>query len=171
MNVSITPHESLYEVGDNISVTCSALGGPDNIFQCQLNNVYLGGENGIVLDRYGITADADGGVYTCVATNAAVNDSDSTTVNVRPAITRQPVNVTTEVGFIIRFECRATGFPTPTYKWFKVGGNISENVTREDRSNLDFHPVNYGDEGDYYCQVTSGDIILVSDTATLGGKQ
>ena len=170
VNVSIAPSGSLYDMGDNISLTCSALGGPDNTFQWQLNDVDLNGENDTVVDRYGITADADGGVYTCVVVNAAGNDRDSTTVNVRPVITQQPVNVTAEVESFYILECRATGFPTPTYEWFKVGGNISENVTGEDTSDLEFNSVNYGDEGDYYCQVTSGDIILISDTATLGGE-
>ena len=168
--MSISPFNNVYEEGDNISLTCSAEGGPSNMLQWQLNNVNLTSETENVLNVSGITADVDGGVYTCVVTNAAGADRSSVTVNISPVITQQPVDVSAEVNDILSLECRATGFPIPTYQWFRVDGNIGRNVTGDMTSLLLFDPVVYGDEGDYYCQVTSGNITINSTTATLASK-
>ena len=141
------------------------------MLQWQLNNVNLTNETDNVLNVSDITADIDGGVYTCVVMNAAGADEDSITVNISPVITQQPVDVFTEVDIVLSLECRATGFPIPTYQWFRVDGNtLGGNVTGDMTSLLMFDRVAYGDEGDYFCQVTSGNITINSSTATLASK-
>ena len=141
-----------------------------NEFQWTLNNENLTNETGPVLDLSDITADSHGGVYTCTVSNEAGSDEDSFTVNVSPIFTQQPVLIVVEVLIQIELECRASGFPEPTYQWFKVGGELSGNVTGDNTSRLRFNPVYYGDEGDYFCQVTSGNITINSSTATLAGR-
>ena len=138
------------------------------MFQWLQNDVTLTNETDTFLN---ITASVEGGgVYTCVVSNAAGSGSDSATVNVSPTFTVEPIGFGTEVSVNHMLECNATGFPPPTYQWFKVGGNFSENVTGENTSILSFNPVYYGDEGDYYCQVMSGNSTIDSNIATVAGK-
>ena len=170
VSVSADPSQSLYVDGDDVSLSCSAEGGPSNEFQWTLNDVNLTNETGSSLELTNITADSNGGVYTCIVSNEAGIDEDSFTVNVSPVITLQPAPVFVDILVIAMLECNASGFPRPTYQWFKVGGELSANVTGENTSQLTFNSVYYGDEGDYFCQVTSGDITINSSTAALGGK-
>ena len=168
--MSADPSQSLYVDGDDVSLSCSAEGGPSNEFQWTLNDVNLTNETGSSLELTNITADSNGGVYTCIVSNEAGIDEDSFTVNVSPLITLQPAPVFVDILVIAMLECNASGFPRPTYQWFKVGGELSANVTGENTSQLTFIFVYYGDEGDYFCQVTSGDITINSSTAALGGR-
>jgi hypothetical protein len=167
VSVFAEPSQQLYTEGDSIFFNCSAQGGPGNEFQWQLNGVNLTTETSPVLDRPNIMADSDGGVYTCVVGNDAGSDEDSFTVNVSPVITLQPGNISTQVTEVRSLECNATGFPAPTYQWFKVGGDFGETVSGDNTSVLRFNTVNYGDEGDYFCQVTSGNATINSSVATL----
>ena len=130
----------------------------------------LTSETNSILNRSNITASSDGGVYTCVVSNDAGSDMDNATVNIFPIITRNPISFGREVSVNHTFECNATGFLLPTYQWFKLGGNFSDGVSGENTSVLSFNPVQYGDEGDYYCQVTSGNNTINSTIATLAGE-
>ena len=168
--MDIEPSQSVYTEGDDLVLTCSALGGPANTFRWQLNDVNLTNETGAVLNRSDITASSDGGMYTCVVTNEAGNDTDSATVNVLPIITQQPISIGVEVSQYRNLECNATGSPPPTFLWFKLEGNLSETVSGENTSVLSFNPVQYGDEGDYLCQATSGNNAINSTSATLASK-
>ena len=152
-----------------MSLTCTAQGGPSKEIQWRLNGMDLENETSSSLEISSIEASSDGGVYTCVVSNEAGTGEDSFTVNVSPVFTLQPVLVVVDILLRISLECIATGFPEPTYQWFKVGGELSANVTGDNTSLLMFNPVYYGDEGDYFCQATSGDSIN-SSTATLAGK-
>ena len=170
MGVEIDPSQNIYDEGDDLVLTCSAMGGPSNTFEWQLNNVTLAGETDSILNRTNIAANEDGGTYTCVVSNDAGSGMDSATVNVMLVITENPTSFSTSVSQNQQFVCNATGFPEPTFQWFKEGGNLTGNFSGEDTSVLRFTPVQFGDEGDYYCQVTSGNTILNSSVVTLGGE-
>lgn len=172
VRVVIDPSEAVYDKGDNVLLTCSALGGPSNTFEWQLNYLTLIGETESVLNRSDITATEDGGVYSCVVSNDAGSDMDTATVNISPVITHSPQSFIVSEPQLGRRDlfCFATGFPEPTFQWFKIGGNLSANVSGENTSILIFNPVQYGDEGDYYCQVTSGNITINSTIAELASK-
>ena len=173
VNVEIDPSKVVYDEGDDLLLTCSALGGPSNTIQWQRNNMILINETESVLNRSDITATVDGGVYSCLVTNDAGSGMDTATVNVSPIITQSPQDII--VSNPQRMEgrdlpCFATGFPEPTYQWFKLGGSLGGNVTGENTSLLFFNPVQFGDEGDYYCQVTSNNITINSTIAELASK-
>ena len=170
VSVSADPSMTLYSEGDDITLNCSAQGGPFNEYQWTLNDEIIANETGPVLDLVTIAGSDDGGVYTCTVSNEAGGDEDSFTVNVSPVINLNPASIDLDVRVIGFLECAASGFPEPTYQWFKVGGEISENVTGEDTSLLIFNRTYYGDEGNYFCQVTSGDVIINSSIATLTRK-
>ena len=114
---------------------------------------------------------ADGGVYTCVVSNAAGNDSSNITFNVSPYFTVQPNDTLTNNGDNQTLICEAEGFPYPIYQWFRSDSQmIRSDVIGDNSSNLLFNPVLFGDEGDYYCTATSNGISVNSTTATLTGK-
>ena len=154
---------------DNVTFTCSALGGPDNIFQWQKDGQELFGESQSTLTLTDVNA-ADGGVYTCVVTNAAGNDSSDITLNILPYFIVQPNDILTNNGDSQTPTCGAEGFPNPVYQWFRNDNQmVRSNLTGDNSSMLLFDPVLFGDESDYYCTATSNGISVNSTTATLTG--
>ena len=168
--MSANPSMSLYSEGDEIEFSCLAQGGPFNEYEWRLNDDIILNQTKPLLSLVNITGSEDGGVYTCIASNEAGGDEESFTVNISPVITLNPAPIDVDVLVIAMLECAASGFPEPTYQWFKVGGEISANVTGEDTSILTFNKTFYGDEGDYFCQATSGNITVNSSVATLTRK-
>ena len=155
--------------GDNVTLTCSARGGPQNVFQWQTNGTDLPGENQTTLQLTDIDA-TDGGEYTCVVSNGAGNDSISTTLYIRPYFTTQPMSISTKAGQNETLTCEAEGFPEPTIQWFRDNGaDFGLNVTGMVTSNLMFTPVQFGDEGDYYCTAASNGESSNTTTVTLTG--
>ena len=131
--------------GSSVSFTCSALGGPDNVFVWILTNNSIGlGSTavspplnvsevvGFLQDTYAIlqqnndgdyvidsvNASEHGGTYTCVVVNVAGLDSDEVQLLVQPIITRQLENVLALNGESISLSCEAESYPPPTYSWF-----------------------------------------------------
>ena len=167
--LNVTPFNILSR-GDNVTLTCSARGGPDNMFQWQRNGTDLPGESQTTLQLTDIGA-TDGGVYTCVVSNAAGNSSMSTTINIRLYFAMQPMDINTEAGQNHMLTCGAEAFPEPTIQWFRDdGADFGMDVTGMDTSDLMFTPVQFGDEGDYYCTATSNGESTNSTTVTLTGE-
>ena len=166
--LNVTPFNIVND-GDNVTLTCSARGGPDNVFQWQKNGADLPGENRTTVQLTDIDA-TDGGEYTCVVSNAAGSDSINTTVYIRPYFTTQPMSISTEAGQNETLTCEAEGFPEPTIQWFRDNGaDFGMDVTGMNTSDLMFTPVQFGDEGDYYCTATSNGESTNSSTVTLTG--
>ena len=118
--IDVTP-SSILSRGDNVTLTCSARGGPDNVFQWQKNGADLPGENQTTLQLIHIDT-IDGGEYTCVASNAAGSDSTNVTLYIRPyiVVNPQPLLLTVE-GSSVTFTCEALSFPPPSYQWEREG--------------------------------------------------
>ena len=166
--IDVTPSNILSR-GDNVTLTCSARSGPDNVFQWQKNGADLPGENQTTLQLTDIDA-ADGGEYTCVVSNAAGSDNINKTLYIRPYFTTQPMSVSTEAGQNETLTCEAEGFPEPTIQWFyDVRADFGMNVTGMDTCNLMFTSVQFGDEGDYYCTAISNGESTNSSTIILTG--
>ena len=118
--VDVTPSNILSR-GDNVTLTCSARGGPDNVFQWQKNGIDLPGENHTTLQLTDIDA-TDGGEYTCVVSNAAGSDSTNVTLYIRPYIVVNPQPLLlTLLGNRVTFTCEALSFPSPSYQWEREG--------------------------------------------------
>jgi len=158
----------VFNRGDNVTLKCSAQGGPDNTYQWQRHGTDLDNETMQTLTLTQINA-TDGGEYTCVVSNAAGSGSASTLLNVSPEIVIDPTDVSARNGTVHMLACEAEAFPEPQYQWMRVGGMFSENVAGVDSSLLVFNPVIFGDEGDYYCSATSNRVTVTSDNATLTG--
>ena len=53
----------------------------------------------------------------------------------------------------------------------RVGGaTIGNNVMNVDTSSVQFSPLLFGDEGDYYCSATAADVTVQSNTVTVSGE-
>ena len=141
--------------GDNVTFTCSSQGGPNNTFQWMRNAQLLDSEREGVLVLTDITG-TDGGVYTCVVSNAAGNDFDISTLYIRPYFTTEPVTeIFTSDDQNVSFVCEADGFPIPTVVWERVNASLGMNMQVATGSSLSFMPVQFGDEGNYQCVVNA----------------
>ena len=149
------------------------MGGPSNTFQWAKDGIILANENDMFLILVNVSV-SDGGTYTCTVTNEAGEEDRNSGLYIRPAITLQPTDINTTVSNDQNFTCNATGFPTPQFEWLKLEENNARNLTGnfsgENTDNLQFTPVQFGDEGDYFCQVTSGLSTVRSETARLTSK-
>ena len=159
-----------YQRGENISLYCSALGGPDVFYQWQFNGTNLDGENSSSLALFNVNV-LTGGEYTCVVYNSAGNDYDNSLVYIFPYIVTEPENVDSSNGSVVILTCEAEAFPTPTYQWIRDEVMIRTNGLDVDSEMLEFSPVQFGDEGIYFCNVSSGESELLSSKVTLRGKK
>ena len=156
--------------GDMAILICTSLGGPDNTYQWQANDTDIPGETMENLTLTNVNA-STGGMYTCVVTNAAGSDSDSTFLFIAPYFITQPVDEETSNGSSVTLQCVAEAFPSPSYLWARTNeGQIREGLLI-DEDTLVFSPVLYGDVGEYYCNATSRNEVERSQDAILAGKK
>ena len=168
--VIITPVGVVYEERDNVKLTCTSLGGPDNSIQWLkdgqiFRNVINHSSNTIRL--IDISVIGDGAIYTCVASNAAGSGSAGVSLNIRPVFMMNPMNVKTVNGTEVSMMCTALAFPEPEYMWFRAGSDLPESAIGADTATLTLSPAVFGDQGIYYCTATSSGVTVSSDNTTL----
>ena len=156
-----------YERGEDVILNCSALGGPDVTFQWLINGSNILGETSSSLSLFNVNA-STGGEYTCVVSNQAGNDSACTSVFISPYFIVQPESTGGSNGSIVMLMCEAEAFPAPTYQWIHEGEMIRSDL-RNGSEVLTFDPLQFGDEGFYICNVTSGESSHLSEVVTLSG--
>ena len=145
VDLTIVP-STILTFGDNVTLTCSARGGPDNVFQWQKNGADLPGENQTTLQLTLVSA-ADGGEYTCVVSNTTSSDNTTVTLYIRPYIIVNPQQqLLAEVGSSVTFTCQAEAFPSPSYRWEKVDDPGFESSEQ----NLIVGFISYSDAGCVY---------------------
>ena len=159
---------NIASLNDIVMLMCSSSGGPNNTYEWVKDGTVLDGETSDTLIL--IIANASfGGDYTCTVSNAAGNDSASTTLYVAPYIvTPLEEQTLTTSGSNVNITCNADGFPSPTVIW--VDMVIAE---VENTSLLEFSPVMFGDEGRYRCVATAeinGMSFNATDETVLVGK-
>ena len=123
-----------------------------------------------VLSISNVNATEDGGEYRCVVSNAAGNDSDNATLNVRPVITVQPIEtlLTSNNGSSEQLVCIADAFPAPEYRWEEI---VDDNIDVVSNTNtLSFSPVVFGDEGTYQCVAMSLGVEVNSTSTRVFGE-
>ena len=144
-SVAVSPLDPVFSQGNNIAFICSAMGGPSNTFQWEMNGNIIGNDS--MLEVMDIDA-SSGGRYTCTVSNAAGNYSASTTLYVAPYIVTPLEAVTlTFNGSSLNLSCEADGFPLPIIRWDRnTTGEIVSNDTL-----LIIRMVTFGQEGVYRC--------------------
>ena len=168
--VTVTPVGEVYQEGDNVTFTCTSLGGPDNSVQWLKD-----GENftDVIDDSFNtlllmmITVVDDGGVYTCVASNAAGSGSANVSLLISPVFIEDPMDEEIVNGTSVTFSCTALAFPDPTYMWYRMGNELPQSATGENTSMLTLSPAVFGDQGVYHCNATSSGVSVQSEPATL----
>ena len=87
-----------------------------------------GASSSLVLPRVHVT---DAGRYWCVVSSpiGSVQSRPArltvTQVQTRPQISDRPVQTRVTRGHTIVLDCQASGYPPPTYAWYKDGGRLS----------------------------------------------
>ncbi|XP_065904155.1 cell adhesion molecule DSCAML1-like isoform X2 [Dysidea avara] len=153
-SVFISPSNILTTVNSTVEITCTAQGGPNNLFEWRRQGVVI--SNDSVLSIPMVTG-SDGGVYQCIVSNAAGSDTATTTVTV------SPYNATiTEVVVInmVTYTCYADGGPGNTYEWLQLRDNSVVSSMQE----LILDSTDPSDGGDYQCTITNnaGDTTIMT---------
>ncbi len=157
-----------YNRGDNITLNCSALGGPTLFFRWQVNSSFLESENSSTLLVSNVSA-STGGTYTCLVFGFS-SDTRNVSVFISPYFLVEPEDVTVSNGSSIVLPCAAEAFPFAVFQWVKVNETVRDSLTTSSSGSLLFDPLLFGDEGRYFCNVSSGDSSLQSVIATVFGK-
>ncbi|XP_064385915.1 uncharacterized protein LOC135334596 isoform X5 [Halichondria panicea] len=148
LSVNATPF-NVVNFNEDVNLTCSARGGPNNVYQWLRNGMNTTIRSQPTLSLSLVDA-SDGGEYTCVVSNAAGISNASLTLYIRPYIVTHPQQILATVPESVSFTCKALGFPAPNYRWDKIGDPGFKRFTQ----NLTFNPVNFGNEGLYQCVVS-----------------
>ena len=154
--------------GDNVTLICSASGGPEISFLWDMN-----GENIVGNDRTLNLVDIDasyGGDYTCIVSNTAGTDSATATLYVAPYfVTSLDEELLATNGSSVNISCDAAGFPAPIVTWESMQG-----VKVSNTSSLEFEPAMFGDEGVYRCvastEIDGMNFIAMAETTLTGNK-
>ncbi|XP_071783895.2 hemicentin-1 [Centroberyx gerrardi] len=96
----------------------------------------------------------NGGVFTCVATNAAgsVRQDIRLSINMRPAFKELPGDVTLNKGQSLALSCHAQGTPTPVISWTANNSPYpGATIDEAGRSSLVIENVTMSDAGTYVC--------------------
>ena len=88
----ITPVDQVFTHGENATLTCISMGGPNNVYQWEKDGNVVATDD--ILTLMDIDA-SSGGIYTCTVSNLAGNDSATTTLYVAPYFVIHPGNVET----------------------------------------------------------------------------
>ena len=166
--VVINPENESLTIGEDVNLTCSAMGGPRNLFQWYRSGTELHGENDTVLTITNITLD-DGDEYLCQVRNFAGSFNTTTFFFIDPIITEHPSDLNAVNGTNVSLECRAEAFPDPTYEWtYSNGSSIDLGSVEGITTNmLRFFPAEFGSEGSYVCKATANNVTATSDVAIL----
>ena len=152
-----------YQVGDNVTLQCTSMGGPGNTYQWMFNGLDILEETSGTLTLANVTA-ADGGEYTCLVSDIV---SASTHVFIAPYFLTQPMDITVHIESSGNLSCEAKAFPYPEYQWERVDGEPIRAGIVTNESTLLISSIMLEDEGDYFCNVISGETSVTSQDATI----
>ncbi|XP_056132043.1 hemicentin-1 [Lampris incognitus] len=139
---------------------CAAQGSPEPRVSWEKDGAFIPNRPGkftvlrsgeLIIER---AEPGDGGVFTCVATNAAgtVRQDIRLSVNMRPAFKELPGDVTLNKGQSLSLSCHAQGTPTPVISW--TTNNVpyaGATVDEAGRSTIFIENVTRSDAGTYVC--------------------
>ena len=190
-SVVATPEYRTLSINDSANFTCTAQGGPRNMFRWIKGNFtdpnlsapldvddFLADLDNITSDYFlSFTVSggaADGGYYICIAVNEAGYDTDNVTLYVSPAITLNPVDQYAHPGDTVTISCLADSYPPPTYQWqrWNTATNMYENIDGETMTSYTIDDIDYDQFGLYRCAVTTPTIneMTFSQPALITGK-
>ena len=179
-SVMIQPQNATFNYEDEVNLTCTCQGGPNNTFIWLLNGSSIISDTNsysiisteflsiLVINR--ITAPDHGGLYRCIAQNIAGDGGDTTYVYISPRFLIHPVQTLAVNGTIQNLTCEAESFPVPQYMWYKHVQNGETSDVGPNDHLLPFKPIIFSNAGVYQCTATSNSITIYSNNATLYGE-
>jgi hypothetical protein len=163
--ITTQPTDISVNQGDNITFMVVATGTPSPTYQWAFNGTNIVGANGSMLTLNDVQV-ANAGDYSVLVTNLAGSVTSSNavlTVDVPPAITAQPADVSVNQGGNATFTVVATGTPSPSYQWAFNGTNIEG----ANGSTLALNNVQVVNAGSYSVLVSNVDGSVTSSNAVL----
>jgi hypothetical protein len=124
------------------------MGGPNNTYQWLANGTNLDKQTHESLALFNLRA-SDGGMYSCVVSNAAGSHTASTHLFINPYFETPTGSIHTSIGSTVFLECEALSFPSPRYMWIHDQTALNENTRKLNLTNIQ-----YGDEGAYFCNAS-----------------
>ena len=155
-----------YLFGENATLQCTSMGGPGNTYQWLFNDLDIPEGTSGTLTLTSLTA-AMGGEYICLVSNTAGNDTDSTYVFIAPYFTTQPMDIAVHIESSGNLSCVAEAFPYPEYQWERVDGEPIRPDIVTSESTFVISSIMLGDEGDFFCNASSGETSISSEHATI----
>ena len=156
-----------------IKLSCEAEVEQFTSYQWKKDGVQLLGQKNSTLVLTNIRL-SDNGNYTCVVTNqVGSTTSFNATVEVLqfPFFLLEPDNINEYFGNLngATFQCNASGYPLPGYKWYfrPKGTNKFSEIPNNSQNVLVIVPPLPNDEGSYYCEAFVGDDSIHSRVANL----
>lgn len=154
--------------GRSASLTVGATGFPAPTFQWKKGGKMLAGATGATLTFPKVQL-TDAGLYSVVVTNAYGTETSAAVALVvnrataAPVITVQPPSRTVSLGGSVSIAVVATGYPAPTFQWYKNGITVSG----ASASSLVLSNAQESDAGAYTVAVANASGSILSSVATL----
>ncbi|KAG8436526.1 hypothetical protein GDO86_007581 [Hymenochirus boettgeri] len=124
--VVLVPKTITYTKGTDIKLKCSAAGYPKANIIWMHSDMFVRFSSRYILTQDGTfiiknSVEKDAGVYTCLATNIAGTDYQTSILiySEVPQVTAVRKKMLVSVGSETTMECKATGVPRPLVQWFK----------------------------------------------------
>ena len=156
-----------------IELSCKAEVEQFTYYQWKMDGIQLVNQKNSTLVLTNVTL-SDSGNYTCVVTNqvGSTNSFNATVEVLRfPSFFLEPKDINVYLGNLngATFQCNASGFPYPGYKWyFQPKGEKGFNEIPNNNQNvLVIVPPLPEDEGSYYCEAFIGNKSVQSRAASL----
>jgi hypothetical protein len=162
--------------GETLTLTATASGAPTPAYQWQKDSgAGFANISGAVFPTLTIlsTTTADAASYRLVATNSGGNTtSDVAVVTINsqaPAITLDPIPAVVNVGAAITLTATASGYPAPTYQWYKGIAPSGTSISGATGASYTVASATTPDNGSYYVVATNrlGSATSIDTTVTV----
>ena len=159
-SIATQPTNQTVNEGETLTLSASANGAPTPSFQWY--KVGVGAISGATQPTYTVAATnaATAGSYYVVATNGqgspATSDTVTVTINsTAPAIVTEPTPPTLNVGQGIALTVTASGYPAPTYQWYKGAQPSGTLISGAVGASYTVPSATTADAGTYYVVATN----------------
>ncbi|CAM9699604.1 unnamed protein product [Bubo scandiacus] len=160
------PTEMSIAVGTPLELTCVVMGVPMPTVTWEKDGqllagpwLLLGNQSTLHIES---TKVADAGLYTCLATSPAGEDSRSFHISIQAPLSITSIgetpSITTVAGGLLILECPEVAVPPPYIEWHREGSPLWEDARRQVLAQgrfLQIRDVEVADGGEYSCSATN----------------